>query len=196
MRIIAGSYRSRILKAPSGVETRPTSDRLRESLFNVLAPRFNVQDPRIQSARFGLRFLDLYAGSGAVGIEAISRGALHVTFVEQAPPALKILRANLESLSITNGYRIESAKVSAFLRAAQKASQQFEIIFLDPPYDHAGEYESTLSAVGSLLAPEGLVIAEHRRKDVLPADIATLKRTRLLEQGDAALSFFQQEIQN
>ncbi len=192
MRIIAGNYRSRILNAPSGIETRPTSDRLRETLFNVLAPRFKMHDPHIQ----GVRFLDLYAGSGAVGIEAISRGALHVTFVEQAPRALKILRANLESLSITTGYRIESAKVSAFLRATAKAEQQFDIIFLDPPYDLAGEYESTLSAVGSLLAPEGLVIAEHRRKDALPVAINILKRTRLLEQGDAALSFFQSFNEN
>lgn len=184
MRIIAGNFRSRILRAPSGLGTRPSSDRLRETLFNVLSPRIQ-----------GARFLDLYAGSGAVGIEAISRGAAHVTFVEQAPPALKILRANIESLAIKSGYRIESAKVSAFLRAAQKAQKQFDLIFLDPPYDLAGEYESTLSAVGSLLAPEGLVIAEHRRKDALPVAIATLKRTRLLEQGDAALSFYQQEIQ-
>src|ERR1019366_8368827 len=124
MRIIAGSFRSRILKAPSGLQTRPTSDRLRETLFNVLTPRIQ-----------GARFLDLYAGSGAVGIEAISRGAAHVSFVEQAPPALKILRANLASLSITSGYRIEAAKVAAFLRAAQKAQQQFDLIFLDPPYD-------------------------------------------------------------
>jgi 16S rRNA (guanine(966)-N(2))-methyltransferase RsmD len=185
MRIIAGTHRSRILKAPSGVETRPTSDRLRETLFNVLAPRIK-----------GAHFLDLYAGSGAVGIEAISRGAVHVTFVEQAPPALKILRTNLASLSITTGYRIESAKVSAFLRAAAKSQQQFDLIFLDPPYDLSGEYESTLSTIDTLLAPEGLVIAEHRRKDMLPAAIATLKCTRLLEQGDAALCFFQKEIQS
>lgn len=185
MRIIAGKFRSRILKAPSGLATRPTSDRLRETLFNVLSPRIQ-----------GTRFLDLYAGSGAVGIEAISRGAVHVSFVEQSPPSLKTLRANLDSLSITSGYRIESAKVAAFLRAAVKSQLLFDLIFLDPPYDLAGEYESTLSTIGTLLAPDGLVIAEHRRKDALPTAIATLKRTRLLEQGDAALSFYQQEILN
>lgn len=185
MRVIAGQFRSRILRAPSGLHTRPTSDRLRETLFNVLAPRIS-----------GARFLDLYAGSGAVGVEAISRGAAHVSFVEQAPPALKMLRANLESLSITTGYRVESAKVSAFLRTAGKSQPEFDLIFLDPPYDLAGEYESTLSAIGKFLATDGLVVAEHRRKDVLPEEFAALKRTRLLEQGDAALSFYQQKIQN
>ena len=104
MRIIAGSYRSRVLAAPPGMDTRPTSDRLRETLFNVLAPR-------IQSASF----LDLYAGSGAVGIEALSRGAVHVTFVERSPAALKVLRGNLARLGIGSGFRVHPGSVSAFL---------------------------------------------------------------------------------
>jgi 16S rRNA (guanine966-N2)-methyltransferase len=186
MRVIAGKYRSRLLKAPNGLLTRPTSDRLRETLFNVLAPR-------IESARF----LDLYAGSGAVGIEAISRDASHVTFVEQAAPALKILRANLAALSLTSNFSIEVTKVSSYLRESIKSSntqEKFDLVFLDPPYDAADEYETTLRALGPLLAPNALVIAEHRRKDKLPETITSLKRTRLLEQGDAALSFYQQSI--
>ena len=110
MRIIAGSYRSRVLKAPSGLDTRPTSDRLRETLFNVLAQRIP-----------GAAFVDLYAGSGAVGIEALSRGAKHVSFIERAPAALKVLRDNLERLGIDSGFRVYAESVEAFLRAASKA---------------------------------------------------------------------------
>src|SRR6202451_2394088 len=109
MRIIAGKYRSRVLAGPTGMDTRPTSDRLRETLFNVLAPR-------IQNAAF----LDLYAGSGAVGLEAISRGALRVAFVERALAALKVLNANLERLGISSGVRVHAKSVSAFLKSATR----------------------------------------------------------------------------
>src|ERR1039457_6367912 len=127
MRIIAGSFRSRPLEAPAGLATRPTSDRLRETLFNVLAPRIE-----------GAAFLDLYAGSGAVGMEALSRGAARVEFVEQAPAALKVLRGNLERLGITAGFRLHACAVGAFLRRAAQASQKrerYEVVFLDPPWD-------------------------------------------------------------
>src|ERR1700749_4170373 len=103
MRIISGKYRSRSLDAPPGLATRPTSDRLRETLFNVLAPRIE-----------GAAFLDLYAGSGAVGIEALSRGAKHVEFVERAPAALKVMRANLEKLGLKNGFSIHSGSTGAY----------------------------------------------------------------------------------
>lgn len=183
MRIIAGRYRSRSLDAPAGLATRPTSDRLRETLFNVLAPR--IEDAR---------FLDLYAGSGAVGLEALSRGAAHVDFVERAPAALAALRKNLERLAITVGFRIHAAGVGAVLRK-MKPSPGFNLVFLDPPYDAAEEYAATLSLLGgtqaALLAPEALVIAEHRRKQQLENRYGQLLRTRLLEQGDAALSFYQ-----
>jgi 16S rRNA (guanine966-N2)-methyltransferase len=186
MRIIAGEYRSRTLQAPPGFATRPTSDRLRETLFNVLAPRIE-----------GALFLDLYAGSGAVGIEALSRGAARVVFVEQAPPALSALRANLTRLGIRDGFRIQSGSVSAFLRRVRLAAPQvFDLIFLDPPWDAAEEYAATLGLLGGtssgLLAPEAQVIAEHRRKQPLGDSYGSLHRTRLLEQGDAALSFYAQ----
>lgn len=183
MRIIAGSLRSRTLQAPPGLATRPTSDRLRETLFNVLAPRIS-----------GASFLDLYAGSGAVGIEALSRAAAHVTFIERATPALKVLRANLDRLGLTQNFTILSASVKAFL--ARPTPQPADIVFLDPPYDAAQEYAATLTTLGakstSLLAPGALVIAEHRRKEKLADSYANLVRTRLLEQGDAALSFYAQ----
>ncbi len=193
MRVIAGSFRSRTLQAPPGLATRPTSDRLRETLFNVLAPRFTGMTSGAQ----GLTFLDLYAGSGAVGIEAVSRGAEKVEFVERAPAALKVLRANLEGLGLTAGFRIHASPVAATLRrlgALDRKLEGFGIVFLDPPYDAAQEYAVTLGLLGGaaagLLMPEALVIAEHRRKERLEDRYGSLVRTRLLEQGDAALSFY------
>jgi 16S rRNA (guanine966-N2)-methyltransferase len=183
MRVIAGTYRSRPLVAPPGLSTRPTSDRLRETLFNVLAPRIQ-----------GAAFLDLYAGSGAIGIEALSRGAASVTFVERAAPALKVLRANLESLSLTQGFRINSGSVVAYLRGRPSGAAEFDIVFLDPPYEAADEYATVLNLLGgeaaAYLAPGSVVIAEHRKKEKLGASYGSLERTRLLEQGDAALSFY------
>lgn len=183
MRVIAGTYRSRPLTAPPGFSTRPTSDRLRETLFNVLAPR--MQDAA---------FLDLYAGSGAVGIEAISRGAARVAFVERAAPVLKVLRANLDRLGITQDFRIHSGNVVSFLRGPRSSASEFNIIFLDPPYDAPGEYAAVLALLGgeasTFLAQGAVVIAEHRKKDKLDTHYGLLRRTRLLEQGDAALSFY------
>ena len=182
MRVIAGSFKSRTLQAPAGLATRPTSDRLRETLFNVLAPRI-----------VGANFLDLYAGSGAVGIEALSRGAARVVFVERAPAALKVLQANVSRLGLGDGFRIVRESVSGFLRKAPEA-EEFDLVFLDPPYDAAGEYNSAMELLGGdlcrLLAPGAFVIAEHRRKQRLEDAYGMLHRTRLLEQGDAALSFF------
>jgi 16S rRNA (guanine(966)-N(2))-methyltransferase RsmD len=185
MRIIAGSLRSRTLEAPPGLATRPTSDRLRETLFNVLAARIQ-----------GAAFLDLYAGSGAVGIEALSRGAARVEFVEQAPRALKTLRGNLERLGLSAGFQVHAVAVGAFLRRASQVPkrERYEVVFLDPPWDAAAQYAVTLGLLGGsasgLLADGALVIAEHRRKERLEDSYGSLERTRLLEQGDAALSFY------
>jgi 16S rRNA (guanine966-N2)-methyltransferase len=190
MRVIAGRFRSRLLTAPAGLGTRPTSDRLRETLFNVLAPRIS-----------GAAFLDLYAGSGAVGIEAISRGAARVAFVERDPAAAKVLRANLERLHIAEGFRLHAGSVKIFLQTqisiASPKPVPHEVVFLDPPYNAADEYASTLNLLGgpaaAHLAPDAVVIAEHRRKMTLDERYGSLRRTRLLEQGDAALSFYQAE---
>src|ERR1700739_2936485 len=120
MRIIAGTFRSRTLEAPAGLATRPTSDRLRETLFNVLAPRIK-----------GAAFLDLYAGSGAGGIEALSRGAARVEFVERAPAALAALRANLAKLGVTAGFRVHAGSVGSWLRRMQASDQAaaFDLLF-------------------------------------------------------------------
>lgn len=185
MRVIAGTLRRRALEAPAGLATRPTSDRLRETLFNVIAPRME-----------GARLLDLYAGSGAVGIEAVSRGAGQAVLVERAAPALKVLRGNLEKLGLRGEVRVEAVSVAAFLQRGRPASSamQFDVVFLDPPYEAAEEYALALGLLGGkargLLAEDALVIAEHRRKEKLEMRYGLLARTRLLEQGDAALSFF------
>jgi len=184
MRVIAGTYRSRPLAAPRGLGTRPTSDRLRETLFNILAPRLE-----------GCRFVDLYAGTGAVGIEAISRGAAHVWFAENADPALASLRANLAALKITQGFTLEPRGVGAMLQRLAKLKEPVDIVFLDPPYEAEAEYANTLQFLGSargreMLAPDALVIAEHSKKTALAARYGALEHTRLLKQGDAALSFF------
>ncbi len=184
MRIIAGMYRSRVLEAPAGMATRPTSDRLRETLFNVLAPRIA-----------GAAFLDLYAGSGAVGLEALSRGAARAVCVEREQPALKALRANAARLGVAGALSVQTASVAAYLkRASEREGGPFDVVFLDPPYDAAEEYMKTLAALGGaearVLAADAVVIAEHRRKEKLDDAYGALKRTRLLEQGDAALSFY------
>jgi len=192
MRIIAGSLRSRTLEAPPGLKTRPTTDRLRETLFNVLAPRLE-----------GAAFLDLYAGSGAVGLEALSRGVARVAFVERAPAALRVLRGNLERLGLRAGFRIHAAAVGATLRKLEAGSglsrgaapgAKFDLVFLDPPWDAAPEYAATLGLLGGsasgLLTESAFVIAEHRRKQRLEDRYGSLTRIRLLEQGDAALSFY------
>jgi len=183
MRVIAGTFRSRPLEAPRGMATRPTSDRLRETLFNVLAPRIE-----------GARFADLYAGSGAVGIEAISRGAEHVWFAENAPAALVAIRANLSKLKVGGGYSLENRSVAHLLRSLVKAGRPLDIVFLDPPYDDADAYTETLGLLSreheTLLAPGAVVVVEHQKKAAFAERYGELERTRVLKQGDAVLSFY------
>jgi 16S rRNA (guanine966-N2)-methyltransferase len=186
MRVISGTYRSRKLAAPAGLATRPTSDRLRETLFNILAPRIP-----------GATFADLYAGSGANGIEALSRGAAMVLFVEDAAPAMEAIRLNLKSLGIVSGYGLEQRSVSSFLRRLAQRERKLDIIFMDPPYEAVEEYTATLELLGgecsSLLGAESIVVAEHRRRSPLSERYGALARYRVKEQSDAALSLFKLE---
>lgn len=183
MRVISGTHRSRRLVAPPGLATRPTSDKLRETLFNILAPRIE-----------GATFADLYAGSGANGIEAISRGAGMVFFVEKASPAIEAIRANLKTLGISSGFGLEQRSVSSFLRSKSERDGKLDIVFLDPPYNAVEEYAAALELLGgeclSLLHRDSIVIAEHRKKLPLGERYGGLTRFRVREQGDAALSFF------
>ncbi len=190
MRVIAGRLKSRGLVAPAGLATRPTTDRLRETLFNVLTQ--GAVD-RVG----GAAFLDLYAGSGGVGIEAVSRGAAQVTFVEQGQAALAVLGKNLAGLGIRRGVTVEKRSVGSFLRRAVEAQAgvRYGVVFLDPPYEAEAEYSQTLELLGGagvrLLAEGALVVAEHRKKDALQERYGVLVRVRELKQGDAGVSFYQ-----
>ena len=181
MRVIAGQYRSRKLVAPSGSGTRPTSDRLRETLFNVVAAA--VPDSV---------WLDLFAGSGAVGIEALSRGARMVYFVESSSRAAKAIRVNLNSLSIAEGFEVQEREAAQALRLLDSAVVVCDFCFLDPPYADREAYEEALSFLSQsrLLSPNSMVIAEHDKHFDLLERYGALRRTRRLQQGDAVLSFY------
>jgi 16S rRNA (guanine966-N2)-methyltransferase len=181
MRIIAGRLRSRRLEAPAGMDVRPTSDRLRETLFNILAPR-------IESARF----LDLYAGTGAVGIEAVSRGAREAILVESNKRAVRNIQNNLGGLQLTQEIAVVEAEAAKALRSLRN---QFDLVFLDPPYSMHGQYEASLTALSTLplLAPEAVVIAEHDKRFTPEEAYGNLRCYRRLVQGDAALSFYKAE---
>ena len=188
MRIIGGKYRGRTLKSPPSLQTRPTSDRLRETLFNILAPRIK-----------GARFLDLCAGSGAVGIEALSRGAAHVTFVDRSRNMYALIETNLKSLDVSDDeIEVVSREALEFLeRHAKKEAVPCDIIFFDPPYSM--DYEAVLDYVGEqatrMLAEGGVVVVEHHRKNDLKEEVGSLQRYRMLKQGDSCLSFYQIDTQ-
>lgn len=191
MRIIAGKYRGRNLKSPPTLEVRPTSDRLRETLFNVLAPR--IQETRV---------LDLCAGSGAIGIEALSRGAAHVTFVDRSRKMCGLIESNLDLTRVPEDEtEVIQSEMTDFLRAFVKedGKQRFsargpwDVIFFDPPYD--SDYLAVLKLFGlpgdNLISKEGMLVAEHHHKKELPDAIGSLRRKRILKQGDSSLSFFE-----
>ncbi|MBA3231505.1 MAG: 16S rRNA (guanine(966)-N(2))-methyltransferase RsmD [Acidobacteria bacterium] len=186
MRIIAGRLKGRRLEAPDWAGLRPTSDKLRETLFNVLAPRMD-----------GARVLDGYAGTGAVGIEAISRGAAHVTFVERDPRAVRLIEGNLERCGVRRPpsgshtpdgpYAIIRA---GFVPAAERlAGAAFDVIFLDPPYG-AEELTTALDRAAPLVRSGTLLVLEHARRDATPGACGGLARTRELVSGDSALAFY------
>jgi 16S rRNA (guanine966-N2)-methyltransferase len=180
MRVIAGKYRSRRLRTPGFLGVRPTSDRLRETLFNILGP--SVEDSL---------FIDLYTGTGAIGIEAVSRGAREVFFIDRDPACISLTRQNLESLDIRTGIEVIMSDAERGLEKLAARHLIADFIFFDPPYNDEG-YEDLLDYLDAshLIAPQGIVIAEHSSKLELPERLARLERTRLLEQGDAALSFY------
>jgi len=184
VRIIAGKYRSRRLIAPQGVETRPTSDRLRETLFNVVAP--SVPDSV---------WIDLFAGTGAVGIEALSRGASMAYFIESSRRPARAIRDNLQTLGIEEGAEVIEREAAIALRMLDTQAVVCDFCFLDPPYRKMGDYEQTLGFLSQsrLLKPGSLVIAEHD-KHFDPGDVfGALRRQRTLRQGDAVLSFYSRE---
>jgi 16S rRNA (guanine966-N2)-methyltransferase len=174
MRVIGGEFRSRALKSLPGLDVRPTPDRLREALFNVLAPRIA-----------GTVFADLYAGMGAVGIEALSRGASRAIFVEQNRAAVNVLRQNVKSLELEARAQVLQGRSTALLGGVRA-----DIVFLDPPYALEGEYEAVLTKLGA--RPPQLVIVQHDVRLKLAQAYGTLQQTRVLRQGDNCLSFYAQ----
>jgi 16S rRNA (guanine(966)-N(2))-methyltransferase RsmD len=173
MRVIGGEFRSRVLKSVPGLDTRPTPDRLREALFNVLSPRIS-----------GAVFADLYAGMGAVGIEALSRGASRAIFVEQSRAAVSVIRENLRSLGLAGRSQVREGRV---LKVIEK--MEADIVFLDPPYALEKEYALALERLGSRAT--GLVIVQHDRRFKLAEMYGALKRVREIKQGDNVLSFYE-----
>ena len=182
MRIIAGEFRGRILKSPTDSKTRPTSDRLRETLFNILAPRIDGDT----------RVLDLCAGTGAIGMEALSRGAEFVTFVDKSRRACALIEENLDLLGIDES-KTEVVALPAENFTGRKHPTGWDIAFFDPPYDT--NYSLVLYEFGvqngDLLLDDGVLIAEHHSKNVLPDATGNLRRWRLLKQGEACLSFYE-----
>ncbi len=181
MRVIAGKFRSQPIVSPKGRDTRPTSDRLRETLFNVIAP--HIQDAI---------FADLFAGTGAVGIEAISRGARQVYFAENAKVPLATLRQNLDRLVIRDQAIVEPAGVMPLLRRLLRQKINLDLIFLDPPYKDQLAYETVLRFLAEhpILQADAIVVVEHSRRFFLPSLNNQLQPYRRIEQGEAALTFF------
>lgn len=172
MRVIAGEFRSRRLKSIPGAATRPTPDRLRETLFDILAPRIP-----------GAVFADAYAGTGAVGIEALSRGAWHAYFLERNRAALEAIRENLAALRLELRATVAAGRVDLTIERFRA-----DIVFLDPPYDLEREYAAVLEILGKTLP--GLVVAQHSVRLELEDSYGALRRTRVVKQGDNSLSFF------
>jgi 16S rRNA (guanine(966)-N(2))-methyltransferase RsmD len=181
MRVIAGIYRGRVLKNPPDGKTRPTSDRLRETLFNILAPRISDET----------RFLDLCAGTGAIGIEALSRGASFVTFVDRSKKSCALIEENLDKLAVPESHT-EVLNLSAENFTGRDHKHGWDIAFFDPPYE--SDYSLVLHDFGSkgdLLNDGGIFVIEHHAKKQIPDEVGALRRWRALKQGESSLSFYE-----
>jgi 16S rRNA (guanine966-N2)-methyltransferase len=176
MRVIGGILKGRRLAAPTWEGLRPTSDKLRETLFNIVAPRVR-----------GARVLDGCAGTGALGIEAISRGATHVTFIERDRRAQALIARNLAHCGIEDGYVIIRASLAP--ACTNLAAASFDLVLLDPPYGERAD--ETIAITGPHLAPTGVLVLEHARRSDTPAAAGGLVRTRQVISGDSALSFYE-----
>ena len=183
VRVIAGKFKSRLLRTVQGNATRPTSDRLKETLFNLLQAKID-----------GSHFLDCFAGCGSIGIEAISRGARFVAFIESSPRASSIIRENIERLGLSSysDYKLLNNPVETGLKILRQAGLKFDIVFLDPPYANADQYPRVFEQLQDyeLLSDEALVVAEHSKFLALPAQVMHLECRREVRQGDSVLSLF------
>jgi 16S rRNA (guanine966-N2)-methyltransferase len=183
MRVISGLYRGRVLKSPPDGKTRPTSDRLRETLFNILAP--TIGD--------GTRFLDLCAGTGAIGIEALSRGAAFVTFVDRSKKSCALIEENLDKLGVPEK-STDILGLDAENFAGRKHDEGWDIAFFDPPYD--SDYSIVLHEFGfnpTLLNGGGILVVEHHAKNQIADEVGRIRRWRIVKQGETSLSFYENE---
>lgn len=181
MRVIAGTHRGRRLHGPRGTALRPTSDRVREALFSILGNRLPDS-----------RWLDLYAGTGAVGIEAVSRGARHVVCVESNGEALKLLQRNVSDCGMTHRVMVRGQTVKQFLSRVDQMHGPYDIVFADPPYAAAHELDSVFAGVApeALFAPDARLIAEHAAKTPMPGHLGPCVFLRRYTYGDTAVSVF------
>ena len=182
MRVVAGQAKGRRLRAPKGSAARYTSDFVRQALFNILAPELP-----------GTAFLDLFAGVGAVGIEAASRGAREVVLVERDPVRASYLVRNVREVGLASCCRVFRQDVFAAIDMLRRRGARFEVIFLDPPYE-SGLAQAALGriAAGGLLAPGGVVVAEHGKRETMPAEVGSLHLVRREVYGNTVLSFYRQ----
>lgn len=180
MRVIAGTHRGRRLRGPQGTALRPTSDRVREALFSILGNR--LPDSRV---------LDLYAGTGAIGIEALSRGAAQVTFVESRAASLTLLKQNISDCQMGSHVIIQARTVQQFLFRPELWTGPYDIVFADPPYDATYELEGIFkNVITALTTPDAWLVVEHASKMVLPQQLGLSSFTRRYVYGDTALSIF------
>jgi 16S rRNA (guanine966-N2)-methyltransferase len=184
MRVISGKYRGRRLKGPKGTDLRPTGDRLKETLFNILKPQIS-----------GAVVLDVFSGTGAIGIEALSRGADRTVFIERDPSANALIRRNLEICGIEDDFSIIRQDAFKALRSLARQEFSVDIIYFDPPYDWE-PYPDLLKLAFKLVpaSRHACVVIEHRRNAVLPESGEEYRRYRLVRQGDKCLSFYQQNV--
>lgn len=182
MRIVAGEFRGRKLHTPKGVQIRPTTDRVREAIFSIIASR--IPDANV---------LDLFAGTGALGLEALSRGAAQAVFVDRGPEAIRLIRANIELCRAQSRARALQGSVLQVIQRLANQEETFDLIFMDPPYGK-GYIEETLLQVGKVSCAEVLVMAEHHIKDILPQNTGEWVKTQERRYGDSAISFFVKDL--
>jgi len=180
MRIVAGKYKSRFINMPKGVKIRPTQDRVREAIFNILSRRC-----------IGAKVLDLYSGSGALGIEALSRGAGEAIFVDNNKKCIKTIKGNLNSLNTEYNYKVSQTDAFRFIKLCSAKKLRFDLIFLDPPY-HKDMVEKALIELDKcdIITRSGVVIAENFKKDKIPESLNNLKLIRQNAYGDTMISFY------
>jgi 16S rRNA (guanine966-N2)-methyltransferase len=182
MRIVAGSFGGRRLNAPRGLEIRPTSDRVREAIFNIIG-----------QAVVGARVLDLFAGTGALGLEALSRGALRVVFVDQSPDAVRLVQSNIKRCGVQDRVEVILASAAQAIRRLRFQGEDLDLVFLDPPYDQ-GLIQETLISLADLAHSGTLVVAEHHHKELLPSGLQEWVKTQERRYGDTAVSFYAKEL--